>query len=272
VFQKLDKSLLKNLGNMDPSIMQRVAQHDANNDHAIPYMWGTDGIGYNVDQVKAALPDAPLDSWALIFDPKYAAKLKGCGISILDAPSDIRSVALIYLGKNPNSQDSTDLKAVEELLMKIRPYVRKINSSQYIEDLANGELCVAVGFSGDVLQSRSRANDAGKGVKVAYSLPKEGSIIWFDMMSIPADATHPKNAHLFIDYLLDPHVAANNSNAVHYPNGNLASMEFINPDVKSDPSVFPPADAMAKLSPELATNEEYTRLLNRSWTRFQTGK
>jgi putrescine transport system substrate-binding protein len=272
VFQKLDKALLTNLGNMDPSIMQRVALHDPNNAHAIPYMWGTDGIGYNVDQIKQIMPDAPLDSWALVLDPKYAAKFKDCGISILDAASDIRSIVLIYLGKDPNSQDPADLQLVEEQLMKIRPYVRKINSSQYIEDLANGDLCIAVGYSGDVLQARDRAREAGKGVKVAYSLPKEGSIIWFDMMVIPADAKHPRNAHLFIDYLMQPQVAANNSNAVHYPNGNLASEQFIAPEVKNDPSVFPSAEVKAKLSPELAVGDDYNRLLTRSWTRFQTGQ
>jgi putrescine transport system substrate-binding protein len=272
VFGKLDKSLLKNVGNMDPSILQRVALHDPNNEHAIPYMWGTDGIGYNVDKIKSIMPDAPLDSWALVFDPKYAAKFKGCGISLLDAASDIRSIVLIYLGKDPNSQDANDLKAVEDTLMKIRPFVRKINSSQYIEDLANGDLCIAVGYSGDVLQSRDRAKEAGKGINVAYALPKEGSIIWFDMMAIPADAKHVKNAHLFMDYLMEPQIAANDSNAVHYPNGNLASEQFINPDVKNDPSVFPPAEVKAKLSPELAVGDDYNKLLTRTWTRFQTGK
>ena len=272
VFQKLDKSLLKNLGNMDPAIMQRVALHDPNNDHAIPYMWGTDGIGYNVEKVKAIMADAPVDSWSLIFDPKIAAKFKDCGISILDAAADVRSIVLIYLGKDSNSQDPEDLKAVEAQLMKIRPYVRKINSSQYIEDLANGDLCIALGYSGDVLQSRDRAAEAANGTTVAYSVPKEGTIIWFDMMSIPADAKHSKNAHLFIDYLLTPEVAAANSNAVNYANGNLASEQFINVAVKSDPGVYPSAEVRAKLSPELAVADDYNRLLTRSWTRFQTGK
>jgi spermidine/putrescine-binding protein len=172
VFQKLDKALLTNLGNMDPSIMQRVALHDPDNAHSIPYMWGTDGIGYNVDQIKQLMPDAPLDSWALVLDPKLAAKFKDCGISILDAASDIRSIVLIYLGKDPNSQDADDLKLVEEQLMKIRPYVRKINSSQYIEDLANGELCIAVGYSGDMLQARDRAREAGKGCEGGLFLAK----------------------------------------------------------------------------------------------------
>ena len=272
VFLKLDKSLLKNLGNMDPGIMQRVALHDANNEHAIPYMWGTDGIGYNVEKVKKIMADAPVDSWSLVLDPKIAARFKDCGISILDAPPDIRSIVLIYLGKDPNSQDANDLKLVEEQLMKIRPYVRKINSSQYIEDLANGDLCIAVGYSGDVLQSRDRAAEAANGVTVAYSVPKEGTIIWFDMMSVPADAKHPKNAHLFMDYLMQPEVAAANSNAVNYANGNLASETLIDDAVKNDPGVYPPAEVKAKLSPELAVADDYNRLLTRTWTRFQTGK
>ncbi len=272
VFQKLDKSLLKNVGNMDPGIMQRVASHDPNNEHAIPYMWGTDGIGYNVGKVKKIMPDAPVDSWSLVLDPKVAAKFKDCGISILDAASDIRSIVLLYLGKDPNSQDPNDLKLVEAQLMKIRPYVRKINSSQYIEDLANGDLCIAVGYSGDILQSRDRAAEANNGVTVAYSVPKEGAIIWFDMMSMPADAKHPKNAHLFMDYLMQPEVAAANSNAVNYANGNLASEQFINDSVKNDPGVYPPAEVKAKLSPELAVADDYNRLLTRTWTRFQTGK
>jgi len=272
VFQKLDKSLLANVGNMDPAIMQRVALHDANNEHAVPYMWGTDGIGYSVEKVKKIMPDAPVDSWSLVLDPKVAAKFKDCGISILDAAADIRSIVLIYLGKDPNSQDANDLKAVEDTLMKIRPYVRKINSSQYIEDLANGDMCIAVGYSGDVLQARDRAAEANNGVTVAYSVPKEGTIVWFDMMAIPADAKHPKNAHPFMDYLMTPEVAAANSNFVNYANGNLASEQFIDEAVKSDPGVYPPAEVKAKLSPELAVGDDYNRLLTRTWTRFQTGK
>jgi putrescine transport system substrate-binding protein len=272
VFRKLDKSALTNLGNMDPVVMKTVAAYDPDNEHSVPYMIGTDGIGYNVDKVKKAIPDAPTDSWALLFDPKYASKLKQCGISILDAPTDMRSLVLIYLGKDANSQDANDLKAVQDVLMKIRPYVRKINSSQYIEDLANGDLCVAVGYSGDVLQSRDRANEAGKGIKVAYSIPKEGTVIAFDMLAIPADAKHPKNAELFINYLMDPQVAANDTNAVHYANGNLASEQFIDEAVKSDPGVYPSAEVKAKLSPELAVGDDYNKLLTRTWTRFQTGK
>ncbi len=276
VFRKLDKRQLTNLGNMDPQVMKTVAEFDVNNDHAVPYMISTDGLGYNVDQVKKALgikeSDAVPNSWSLIFDPQSAAKLKDCGISILDAPSDVRSLVLIYLGKDANSEDPNDLKAVEDVLMKIRPYVRKINSSQYIEDLANGDLCVAIGYSGDVLQARSRAKEAGKGINVVYSIPKEGSAVTFDMLAIPADAKHPRNAELFINYLMEPRVAASNTNVVHYANGNLASEQWVTPDVRNDPGVYPTAEVKAKLVPQRVVSEDYNRLLNRSWTRFQTGK
>ena len=220
VFQKLDKSQIPNLANMDADIQQRVALHDPNNDHSVTYLWGTTGIGYNVDKVKKILGDKPLDSWKQIFDPKELAKFKDCGVSVLDAPDELLKVVLQWMGRDPNSQKEEDLKAAEEKLLAVRPYIRKIHSSQYIDDLANGELCVSVGWSGDILQARDRADEAGQGVKVAYSIPKEGTIVWFDMLAIPADAKHPKNAHAFINYLMDPQVAANNSNFVNYANGN----------------------------------------------------
>ena len=272
VFAKLDKALLPNLSNLDPLTVQQVAMYDPGNEHAVPYMWSTDGIGYNVDKVKQLAPDAPLDSWALIFDPKYAAKLKDCGISILDTASDMRSIVLLYLGKDPNSRSPDDLKLVEAQLMKIRPYVRKINSSQYIEDLANGDLCVAIGYNGDVLQARDRAFEAKNGINIAYVIPEEGSIVTIDTMVIPADAKHPKNAHLFMNYLMESEVAAANSNKVNYANGNAASEKFLNDSVKNDPAVYPTAEIKAKLAPELAIGDEYNRLLTRTWTRFQTGK
>lgn len=272
VFARLDKSLLTNIGNLDPATLKQVAMYDPDNQHAIPYMWSTDGIGYNVDKVKQFAPDAPLDSWSLVLDPKYASKLKGCGISVLDAASDIRSIVLIYLGKDPNSQSPEDLKLVEDQLMKIRPYIRKINSSQYIEDLANGDLCVAIGYNGDVLQARDRALEAGNGINIAYAIPKEGSIVTIDTMVIPADAKHPKNAHLFMNYLMEPKVAAANSNKVNYANGNTASEPFLNESVKNDPAVYPNAEIKAKLTPELSVADDYNRLLTRTWTRFQTGK
>jgi putrescine transport system substrate-binding protein len=272
VYRKLDKSKLPNWSNLDPEVLRRLALHDPGNEHAVDHMWGTDGIGYNVDKIKAIDPTAPVDSWKMVFDPAWAAKFQKCGISVLDAPDEIIAVALAYLGKDPNSQNEADLKAAEDMLLKIRPYVRMIHSSSYIDALANGDICVALGWSGDVLQAKARAEEAGQGVKIAYSVPKEGTIIWFDSYAIPADAPHPDNAHAFINYMMKPEVAAKNSNLVQYANGNLASLQFMDDVVNNNPSVYPSAEVKAKLFPNLAKSDGFTRQLNRTWTRFTTGK
>jgi putrescine transport system substrate-binding protein len=272
VFQKLDKSQLPNLKNMDADIMNRVGLHDPNNEYAIPYLWGTTGIGYNEDKIKKILGDVKPDSWNYIYDPKLVAKFKDCGLSLLDAPDEILKTVLAWMGRDPNSQKEEDLKAAEAKLMPIRPFVRKIHSSQYIDDLANGDLCIAVGWSGDILQARDRAEEAGQGVKIKYAIPKEGTILWFDMLAIPADAKHPKNAHAFINYLMDPQVAANNSNFVNYANGNGASLSMVNDEVKNDPGIYPTPEVKAKLFPSLAYGEDFQRLMNRMWTKFQTGQ
>jgi putrescine transport system substrate-binding protein len=249
-----------------------VALHDPGNEHAVNHMWGTDGIGYNEGKIKAIDPNAPVDSWALVLDPKWAAKFKDCGISVLDAPSEMVGVALAYLGKDPNSQNEADLKAAEDLLLKVRPYIRMIHSSNYIDALANGELCIAVGWSGDILQARDRAAEAGQGNVIKYTIPKEGTIIWFDMYAVPADAKHPDNAHQFINFMMRPEIAAANSNFINYANGNAASLSLINESVRNDPGIYPTPEVKAKLFPDLAETPEFTRLLNRSWTRFTTGK
>jgi putrescine transport system substrate-binding protein len=273
VFQKLDKSQLPNLKNMDPDIQQRVALHDPNNEHSVTYLWGTTGIGYNVDKVEKILGQGKVpDSWDYLFKPELAAKFKDCGISVLDAPDEVLKVALAWMGRDPNSQKEEDLKAAEEKLMAIRPYIRKIHSSQYIDDLAAGDLCLALGWSGDILQARDRAEEAGQGVKVGYAIPKEGTIVWFDMLAIPADAKHPKNAHAFINYLMEPQVAANNSNAVNYANGNAASLPMVSDELKNDPGIYPTPEVKAKLFPSLAYNEDFTRLMTRMWTKFTTGR
>jgi len=218
----------------------------------VNHMWGTDAIGYNVKKVQAIDPKAPVDSWSLILDPKWAAKFKDCGISVLDAPDEVVGVALAYLGKDPNSESLDDLKAAEDLLMKIRPYVRMIHSSQYIDSLANGDICVTLGWSGDILQSKSRAEEAAQGVEIAMTVPKEGTIIWFDMYAIPADAPHPDNAHAFINYMMKPEVAAANSNFVHYATANKDAVPLLDPGVRDDPGVYPPQAVMDKLFPNLA--------------------
>ena len=272
VFQKLDKSLLPNLENLDPEITQRIAIHDPGNEHAVNYLWGTSGIGYNVVKIKERMADAPVDSFAMFYDPKVVSRFKDCGVTLLDAPSEVLGTVLIWLGKDANSEKTEDLAAAEKVLMAIRPYVKYVNSSKYIEDLANGEVCLSLGWSGDVLQSRDRAREAGKGIEINYLIPREGAIMFFDMLAIPADAQHPKNAHLFIDYLLRPEVAAKNSSFVNYANSNAASWPLVTEAVRNDRGVYPSAEVKPKLVVDITESPQFTRLLTRTWTRFKTGK
>ena len=272
VFQTLDRTKLPNLKNMDTEITRRVALHDPGNEHSVNYLWGTSGVGYNEDKIKAAMPDAPIDSFAMFYDPKVVSRFKACGVAVLDAPSEVVGTVLIYLGKEANSEKPEDLAAAEKVLTSVRPYIKYINSSKYIEDLANGELCLALGWSGDVLQARDRAVEAGNGVKIKYLIPKEGAVMFFDMLAIPADAKHVKNAYLFIDYLLRAEVAAKNSNFVNFANSNAASFNLINEDIRNDRGLYPTDEVKAKLVPDLAESPQFTRLLTRSWTRFKTGQ
>jgi putrescine transport system substrate-binding protein len=270
-YQKLDKAALTNLHNMDPEIMRRLAMHDPGNEYAVLHMWGTTGIGYNVAKVKAAMPNAPVDSWRLVFDPAVAKNFKKCGIAVLDSATEMFSMVLSYLGKNPNSQDEKDLNAAGDAMTAFRPFVRYIDTSKMIADLANGEICVAVGYNGDMLQSRDRAKENKTGQTIAYSIPKEGTIQWFDSYLIPKDAPHPHNANLFINYMLQPEVIAAVSNTVNYPNGNAAAKSLVKPEVTNDPSVYPPPEVLAKLTPDLSDTQETTRTMTRLWTRFMTG-
>lgn len=271
-YQKLDKTLLPGLSNMDPEIQKRLAMHDAGNDHAVLHMWGTTGIGYNVAKVKAAMPNAPVDSWNLVFDPKVAKNFQKCGVAVLDSATEMFSMVLAYIGKDPNSQNPDDLNAAGEALMQFRPYVRYIDTQKMITDLANGDICVAVGYNGDMLQARDRATESKTGQEIAYTIPKEGTIIWFDSYLIPIDAPHPKNAHKFIDYMLRPDVIAAVSNTVNYANGNTAATAKLDPSVMNDPGVYPSAEVKAKLTPDLADTEETTKLMTRMWQRFTTGR
>ena len=272
VYLTLDKSKLPNLKNMDPQLMARVAMHDPGNAHGVIYMWGTNGIGYNEKMVRQAMPDAPLDSWRLVFDPAVASKVAKCGISVLDSPAEMMRAVLNYLGKDPNSQKPEDVAAVEATLLKIRPFIRNINSSEYIEALANGDLCVAVGYNGDVLQARDRAHEANKGIDIKYVVPREGSILWFDMLAIPKDAPHPQSAYAYINYIMEPKVIADISNFKRYANANLASQPFLLESVKDDPAIYPPPAVREKLAVQLADSPEQTRLITRMWEKFKTGQ
>jgi len=269
VLSKLDKSKLPNLPNMWPAIMERLAAYDPGNEYAVDYMWGTTGIGYNVAKVKERLPDAPLDSWALLFDPANAAKLADCGIHVLDAPEDMLQSALAYLGLNPDSKDEASIGKAGDLIKAIRPHIQKFHSSEYINALANGDICLAVGYSGDIFQARDRAEEAGNNVEVAYSIPKEGALMWFDSFVIPNDAPHAGEAHAFINFMMKPEVAAKNSNYVYYANGNLASQPLLNEDVKDDPSIYPDEETMARLFTSTTYEPATQRVINRLWTNIK---
>jgi putrescine transport system substrate-binding protein len=272
VYKTLDKSKLPNLKNMDPQLMGRVAQNDPDNAHGIIYMLGTNGIGYNAKMVHALMPDAPLDSWALVLDPAVAAKVAKCGISILDSPAEMLRGVYSYLGKDPNSQSADDLALAETTLLKIRPFIRNINSSEYIEALANGDLCIAVGYNGDVMQARDRAHEANKGIDIDYAVPKEGSILWFDMMAIPADAPDPDSAYAFMNYIMIPKVSADISNFKRYANANLAAQPLVEPAVRDDPRIYPPPDLREKLTVQKADSPDQTRAITRMWQKFKTGQ
>lgn len=272
VFQKLDKSKIPNFDKLDPAIMDAVAANDPGNEHAAVYMWGTTGIGYNVDMVEARLPDAPVASFDLIFDPAIAQHFEDCGIAFIDEAPDIYSAALNYLGLPPNSEDPDHLEQAQALLMSVRPYIRYFNSSQYINDIANGEICIAFGYSGDILQARDRAIEADNDVDIAYTIPSEGTVIWFDMLAIPADAPNPDAAHQFINYLLDPEVAAQNSNYVFYANAVPESLPMVVDEVKNDPAIYPPEEVKENLFALEAHSARFDRQLTRAFTRLKTGR
>jgi len=273
LFQPLNKDLLPNLGNLDPAIMEIVEAHDPGGQYSVPYMWGTTGLGYNVAAVTERLgEDGPLNSWDLLFDPEIAAQLADCGISVLDAPVEMTALAMNYLGLDPNSEAPEDLEAAEALYQSIRPYIRTFNSSQYISDLANGEICLAVGYSGDVFIAADRAAEADRGVEITYVIPDEGASMWFDMMAIPADAPNPEAAHAFINFVLEPQIAADITNYVWYSNANAAAFDLVDPEISSDPAIYPTAEVMENLYPIVARSAGYDRLLTRTWTRIKTGQ
>ncbi|MFT3973246.1 MAG: polyamine ABC transporter substrate-binding protein [Amaricoccus sp.] len=273
VYQEVDKSKLPNLKNMDPGLMKGATAYDPDNAHSVIYMWGTTGLGYNEDAVKKRLgDDAPTDSWALIFDPKYAAKLADCGITMLDSQTDVMQSALAYLGLDPKSTSADDMEKAAALLQTVRPYIRYFHSSQYISDLANGEVCVSLGYSGDVFIAADRAEQAGNGVKISYSVPKEGAQQWFDLMAIPADAPNPEGALAWMNFIMEPQITADITNYVWYANANTAAMPLVEDDIKNDPAIFPPAEILAKLFPTVVYDAKLDRVMTRLWTKVQTGQ
>jgi putrescine transport system substrate-binding protein len=272
VYQKLDKSKLPNISNEWDVVQQAVVKFDPGNEYSVNYMWGTIGIGYNTKKVKEALGVDAIDSWDAVFKPENMEKLSTCGVYFLDAASDMISTALHHLGLNPSSSSQEDVAKAEELLLSVRPYVRKFHSSEMINALANGDICVAVGFSGDLFQARDRAAEAKQGVDIAYVIPKEGAQMWFDQMAIPADAQHVEEAHAFINYMLKPEVAAKASNYVFYANGNKASQPLLDKEIIDDPAIYPPADVMAKLFTVQPYDPKGQRIITRAWTKVTTGQ
>jgi putrescine transport system substrate-binding protein len=272
IFRQLDKSKLPNLKYAWPEIAKQLAIYDPGNAYAVNYMWGTTGIGYNVKAVKRILgSDGVIDSWDYIFNPEKIAKFRSCGIHLLDSSDDIMSAGLHYLHIDPNTSDLDELNKVTELLLKIRPYVRKFHSSEYLNALATGEICLVVGFSGDVKQAQKRAAEAKGGVELGYSIPKEGAQLWFDNLAIPKDAPDPQEAHELINYLIQPDVAAKNTNYVSYANGD-APNDLIDQTIRDDPTVYPDPATMAKLYTIIAHDQKTQRLINRLWTRIKTGQ
>ena len=268
----LAKAKLPNLANLDPLVLKQLEGADPANRYGVPYAGVITGLGFNVARVRKALGNVPLDSWAVVFDPQNAARLKDCGLTVLDQETELFVASKIWLGLDPASERPEDLAAAEELLLKLRPFIRYFHSSQYINDLANGETCMAIAWSGDVLQARDRAREAGKGVEIGFVVPKEGALRSFDMLAIPADAPHPDNAHRFINFLLRADISAEFTKFRKYPSANLAAETLVDPALRADPLVFPPPEVLARLRVHRAESLGYARYANRAWTRIRTGR
>lgn len=269
LYQKIDKSRLPNYANLDHELLAKVAEFDPDNAYGVPYAWGTVGIGYNAKMLKERLGEGPYDSLKLLFDPEYTAKLQDCGIALIDSPSEVMSVALNYVGLDPNSERREDLKAASKLLKAVRKDYKYFHSANYIPDLASGEICVALGYSGGVIQSQAKASGAAGDIEVGYSIPNEGTLIWFDMMAIPADSPNPSNAHTFINYILEPEVGASISNLVYYAVPNVPAGQFIDKGVFENRAIYPDADVKSRLFVLKAHSKKYDRSLNREWSNIK---
>lgn len=273
VFMPLDKSKLPNLVNLDPEIQANIAKLDAGNTHSVNYLWGTTGIGYNVKKIQEIMgKDYVVDSYDLVFNPENLAKLKACGVYFLDSPSEIIPPILNYLGEQPNSFDEAVIAKAEARLKELRPSITQFHSSEYINALANGDACVVVGWSGDIFQAAARAEESKNGVEIAYVIPKEGTAMWFDMMAIPKDAKHPNNAHLFINFILRPEIAAEISNYVAYASANKASLTQLDPELLANTGVYPTPEAKKGLFNLAVLPAPVDRLFNRIWTSVKTGQ
>lgn len=273
LYQAYDKSQLSGYHNLNPVILKSLADLDPGNQFMVPYMWGTSGIAYNVDKVKAILgDDMPLDSWRLVFDPEITARLASCGIALIDEATEVFVAARLYLGKDTNDFSKTAIKEAAAVVSQVRDDIRYFHSSQTINDIANGDICVAHGYSGDMLQAQARAQESGNGVKVQYVIPREGAVLWTDVAVIPADAPNPQAAHQFVNYLLQPQVIADISNYVAYANANQAATPLVDDAIRNHPGIYPPATTQQRLVVLKAPSHREARNMTRSWTRVKTGK
>ena len=272
VYQKLDKSKLPNLSNMWDVVTDRVQKYDPGNEYSVNWMWGTVGIGYNQKKVQEALGIEKVDSWDVFYKPGNLAKLADCGVFVLDSPSDMVPTTLKYLGLDPESKSAEDFAKVEETLLAIRPHIRKFHSSEYINALANGDICLAVGWSGDIFQARDRAAEADQGVVIDYVVPKEGAEMWFDQMAIPADAKNVAEAHEFLNFIMKPEVAAKATNYVYFSNGNKASQQFIDKEIMDNPAIYPDEATLQKLFTVSPYDPKTQRVVTRLWTKIVTGQ
>ncbi|WP_288586034.1 polyamine ABC transporter substrate-binding protein [uncultured Methylobacterium sp.] len=273
VFQPLDKAKLPNLKNAWPEVTARLAVYDPGNAYAVDYMWGTTGIGMNTALVRARLgANQPLNTWDIVLRPELVAKLKDCGVTMLDAPEDIFPSVLQAIGLKPDTRRVDDLEKAGDALFRIRGAVQKFHSSEYINQLANGDVCLSVGYSGDVLQARRRAREAKNDVDIAYVIPQQGALMWFDSFAIPKDAPHAAEAHAFIDFMMRPEVAAANTNFVAYASGNLAAKALVKPEILSDPGIYPDDATFRRLFTNTAYDDRTQRLVTRLWTRVRTGR
>ena len=272
IFLPLDKSKLKNWKNLDPEIMAALARYDPDNRHGVPWMWGTTGIGYNVAEIRKRMPDAPVDSLRMIFDPAVVSKFQDCGVMLLDSATDVLPAALKYLGLDPDSKNMADLTKAADVVKAIRPFVRKFHSSEYINALAGGNICLAFGYSGDIFQARDRGAKAASKVEIDYAIPKEGSLLWIDVAGIPKDAPNVANAYRFLDFMMEPKVAAASSEITGYANGNKAAFALLPKDISGNPLIYPPADVRAKFYTITAGNAEQIRERTRLWTAVKTGR
>jgi putrescine transport system substrate-binding protein len=271
VIAEIDKTKIPNLANLDPALMERAAAYDPGNAHGFIYMWGTTLLAWNVDKVKERVPDAPLGSWRMLFDPAVVSKLADCGVYMLDTPDEGIPAALNFLGLDPNSTAQADLDKAAGLLRSIRPYIRKFHSSENINALANGDICLAHIYSGDAGIAQARAEEAGNGVRIEYAIPEEGAVIWFDMMVMPKDAPNKENAYKFMSFVLEPANMARITNTVTYPNAVPASLELVDEAIRGNPNTYPPAEIMAKLYAKKPYDQRTQRTVTRLWTSITTG-